>query len=266
MPGPVATIARAFTPNPRSVVSELYALPPAEFTRARNAKASALAQAGRTAEAREVRQLRRPAGALWAVNRLAHVDPRGLADFVATVARVRRTQLGDPRAAADAGRRQRAELDALVDRAGALLGEHGLPATPAMKRRIADTLLGAAVEPMHARELRAGRLTEELAAPGFEVLAGAPRGRPLRLVPRPTRSDPPVRARADAAAERERRLQQTELQRQAAARRTEADELARDAAELAQKLAAARARVREARRASKTAAASARKGRRAPDR
>lgn len=165
MPGPAATIARAFTPNPRSVVSELYALPPAEFTRARSAKASALAQAGRTAEAREVRQLRRPAGALWAVNRLAHVDPRGLADFVATVARVRRTQLGDPRAAADAGRRQRAELDALVDRAGALLGE-----------------------------------------------------------------------------------------------------LARDAAELAQKLAAARARVREARRASKTAAASARKGRRAPDR
>ncbi len=214
-----------------------------------------------------MRQLRRPAAALWAVNRLAHVDPRGLADFVATVDRVRRAQLGDPRAAADAGRRQRAELDALVERAGALLDEQGVHATPATKRRMSDTLLGAAVDAAHARELRAGRLTEELAAPGFEVLAGAPRGRPLRLVPRPSRPDPPVRERVDAEAERERRLQQSaELQRQATARQAEADDLAREAQELAQKLTAARARVREARRASKTAAAAARKGRRPPRR
>jgi hypothetical protein len=249
------------------IISELYAVPLGEFTRARNARASALAQAGRAAEAREVRQLRRPAAPLWAVNRLAHVDPRGLADFVATVDRVRRAQLGDPRGAADAGRRQRAELEGLVERAGTLLGEHRISATPATKRRMSDTLLGAAVDPAHARELRAGRLTEELAAPGFEVLTGAPRGRPLRLVPRSSRPDPPVRARGDVDTERERHLQQSvELQRQATARQAEADDLAREAQELAQKLTAARARVREARRASKTASAAAREGRRAPRR
>jgi hypothetical protein len=185
------------------------------------------------------------------------------------VEHVRRTQLRDPRAAAEALQRQRAELDALVARAGDLLARQGHRATAATHRRISDTLLGAAADRGHAQELREGRLTRELPAPGFEVLAGAPRGRHLRLV----RGEPapPGREAGSREAERRARAEQArelrdreaqELERAAAMRQSAAAEAAREAEELARKLDAARARVREAQRASRTAATAARKARR----
>jgi hypothetical protein len=268
------------------LIRELYALPPAEFTRARNARAAALRAAGHTKEARAVRALRRQPPALWATNRLAHVETERLGVFLDTVHELRRTQLQDPRAAADALRRQRAGLDALVSRAGQILAGHGHRATPVLQRRIANTLLGAAVDPDHARALREGRLTEELAAPGFEVLAGAPGGSHLRLVPPPT-PGPAAEARrrqkreaaretgvphrgaqreAQAEQERERRrLAAEELEREAAARRAAADAARREIEELTRQTRAARDRLRQAERAARAAAAPGRKARRGAD-
>jgi hypothetical protein len=188
-------------PDVHQVISELYALPLADFTRARNARAAALKAAGRPADALVVRELRRPPVTLWAVNRLAQTDAEPLATFVASVDEIRRTQLRDPRAASETVQRQRAALDALVGRATALLAEQGQRATPAAQRRIADTLLGAAVDREHAEALTAGRLTEELPAPGFEVLAGAAGGRHLRLVSN-ERDEEPARAPRGRAAAR----------------------------------------------------------------
>ena len=254
-------------------LEQLYRVPPSAFTRERNAKAIALRKAGEPAQAHAVRQLRRPSAPLWATNQLPHEDPRRLAEFIDSVERVLRLQLGDPRAAGEALQRQRAELDALVTRAGDLLARQGHRATPATLRRISDTLLGAAVDRHRAQELREGRLTQELSAPGFEVLAGAPRGRHLRLVPEgqaqrgqaaPSRE---VERRAQAEEERERRDRAAaDLERAAAVRQSAAVEVAREAEELARKLTAARARVREAQRVSKAAAAAARKARRGPRR
>jgi hypothetical protein len=189
------------------------------------------------------------------------------------VERVRQTQLRDPRAAGETLKRQRAELDALVVRAGDLLARQGYRATPAIQRRISDTLLGAAVDPHRAQELREGRLTQELSPPGFEVLAGAPQDRHLRLVPggqaqrgQGNRSREAER-RAQAEQERERRDREAEeLERAAAVRQSAAVEVAREAEELARKLTAARARVSEAQRESKAAVAAARKARRGPRR
>jgi hypothetical protein len=186
---------------------------------------------------------------------------------------VRRTQLRDPRAASATLQRQRAELDTLVARAGDLLARQGLRATATTLRRISDTLLGAAVDRHRAQELREGRLTQELSAPGFEVLAGAPGGSHLRLVPegqaqrrpRPASLEAERRARAQQARE-QRDREAEELQRVAAVRQSAAVEAAREAEELARKLTAARARVREVQRASKAAAAAARKARRGPRR
>jgi hypothetical protein len=253
-------------------IAHLYRVPPSAFTRERNATATALRKAGQPAQAHAVRQLRRPSAPLWATNQLAHEDPKRLAGFIVSVERVRQTQLRDPRAAGEALQRQRAELDALVARAGDLLARQGSRATPETHRRISDTLLGAAVDRQRAQELREGRLTQELSAPGFEVLAGAPRGN-LRLVP----GGQAQRGQGDRAGEAERRAraeqererhdrEAAELQRAAAARQSAAVEAAREAEELAQKLTAARARVREAQRASKAAVEAARKAHRGPRR
>jgi hypothetical protein len=249
-------------------IEELYRIPLSAFTRERNAKATSLRKAGQPAQAQAILQLRRPSAPLWATNQLAHEDPKRLAEFLDSVERVRQTQLRDPRAAGEALQRQRAELEALVARAGDLLARQGSRATSVTHRRISDTLLGAAVDRHRAEELREGRLTQELSAPGFEVLAGAPRGN-LRLVPGgqaqrgPRDRSGESERRAQAEQERERRDRAAaDLERAAAVRQSAAVEVAREAEELARKLTAARARVREAQRASKAAAAAVRKARR----
>jgi hypothetical protein len=278
-------------------IQDLYALPPAEFTRARNTRATALKAAGRTDAADTVRQLRRPTPALWAANRLAHLESKRLEAFLTSVDEVRRTQLRDPRAAADALRRQRADLDALVGRAGELLAGHGGQPTAETQRRVADTLLGAAVDRGLAQALREGRLTTELSAPGFEVLAGAPAGGHLRLVPSnksERATGTPERARRAAAAEkdaairdrreaekdaalRERRAQREaaaqqererrrrvveEAEREAEARRAAVETAQREFDELTRQVSAARERLREAQRAARVAASAGRKARR----
>ena len=176
--------AEAMADRSARIIAQLYRVPLSAFTRERNARATALEKAGEPAQAHAVRQLRRPSASLWATNQLAHDDPKRLATFFDTVEQVRRTQLRDPRGAGEAVRRHRGELHALVTQAGALLARHGYRATPASQRRIADTLLGAAVDRRHAQALREGRLTEELSAPGFDVLVSAPAGRHLKLVSR----------------------------------------------------------------------------------
>ena len=245
-------------------LERLHAVPPGEFTATRNRIAAELRKAGRPAEAQAVARLRRPSPALWAVNQLARGGRQDLAAFVEAVDRLRRVQLRDPRAAADALRAQRAALEALVARAGDLLRGADLAASPAILRRVSDTLMGAAADRDHARLLRRGALTEELAAPGFEAFSGARISTaPLRLVTRPEtarapaeRDDAARRAEAVAAAER---LERQALEHQEAVARLEAERAAAQArvAELGKELGAARGRARQAtaaaRRARRTA-------------
>src|ERR687891_394397 len=127
-------------------------------------------------------------------------------------------------------------------------------ASPAAQRLISDTLLGAAADRDRARELRAGHLTQELPAPGFEVLTGAPRGGHLRLVPPSVREARSGKAERQAKAEQEnerRRRDAEDRKRQAAEQQSVIAGLEREAEELARKLIAARERVREAQRESK---------------
>lgn len=267
------------------LTAELYALPPGDFTRERNARAAALKKAGRDADAVAVKQLKRPGPALWAVNQLTRAASARLAAFLQSVDKIRRAQLQDPRAAASAVQQQRSDLDALVTRAEGLLAEQGLSATQAVRRRISDTLRGAAVDADRVHDLRAGRLTEELAAPGFEVLLGAPRGGHLRVVPHtsaavPTRKeDDTRRTQAEQKPELARRLRELAeedrarrrreadtLAQNAAARQSDAEKARRELDDLLTKVATARERLRAAQHASSTAAAAARKARHAADR
>lgn len=244
-------------------IERLHAVPPGEFTATRNRIVAELRKAGRPAEAQAVARLRRPSPALWAVNQLARGGRQDLAAFVEAVDRLRRVQLRDPRAAADALRAQRAALETLVARAGDLLRGADLAASPAILRRVSDTLMGAAADQDQARLLRRGALTEELAAPGFEAFSGARIGTvPLRLVTRPETVRPADRdaavRRAEAVAAAER-LERQALERQETVARLEAEHAATKArvAELERQLGSARRRARQAsaaaRRARRTA-------------
>ena len=53
------------------VADDLYALPPGEFTRARDERAKALRKEGKREEADAVKALRKPTVAAWALNQLA---------------------------------------------------------------------------------------------------------------------------------------------------------------------------------------------------
>ena len=74
-------------------IGKLYAVPLAAFTRERDALAAALKKADHAAQARAVRQLRRPSAALWATNQLAHTDTERLAAFLDGITQVQKTQL-----------------------------------------------------------------------------------------------------------------------------------------------------------------------------
>jgi hypothetical protein len=227
-------------PAPGRDLAGLYAVPPAEFVRARNALAVRLRKAGRAEEAGEVQRLRRPSPALWAVNRLAGEAPDALIDLVRAVERLQRAQLGAGSGLAEATGRQRAALDGLVTRARALLTAAGLAATPAVLDRVSATLLGAAVDPRGRADLQRGWLAEERAAPGFEAFGLRPVPRAVRReqarptpAPAPARPDRRVeadaaRARADAAREvRAARQRATQLERRAAQRQRIADTAAK---------------------------------------
>ena len=298
------------TKHSDDAITKLYAVPLDAFTRERNTLAAELTKAGHADRARAVRQLRRPSAPLWATNQLARVDSERLEAFLDSVVQIRKTQLRDPRAATEALTRQRRELQHLVRQAGELLAKHGARATPEAERRISDTLLGAAVDRDRADELRHGRLTQELAAPGFEVLAGTGRPGHLRLVrggpPARTRDTPPETAEPDnverragldregqrqrdeaarsldkAARQREEKRRQQEeaaqsrheaaaqkreeaaaRQREMAERRTAVEQAGQEAKELTARLAAARQRLAEARRAAKLASTGSRASRR----
>ena len=271
---------------PARVVEELYAAPLRSFIRERDARASALSKAGSRASAGG--EAAAPAGRL-AVGRQPARPRRSEAS--GRPDRHRRTRPGrpapDPRGAAEALRTQRADLQTLVSRAGEVLGAQGYRLTPAISRRISDTLLGAAVDRQLAADLRRGGLMAEVPAPGFEVLSGV--ARPLRLVqgaevkiePRhpPAAKTPDEtgtgkakrenaeaarRARAIAAdEERARRRRDAEaLEREAASRQAAAQRAQREVAEAAAADGDASTPARRERRG-RAASAAARRARRA---
>lgn len=236
---------------PPEALDEVYAVPPADFTRTRNARAAALAKAGHRDAAEALRKLRRPAAPLWAVNQLARLDPRRLEAFIDAVAQLRRTQIRDPRAVGDAMRQQRAALDALLETARAHLAEHGLAAGQETLRRMSNTLQGAAVAREHTEDLRRGRLIEEMAAPGFEVFAGTTPAR-LKVLPggKTSTKDDERRAREEHA--RQQRAREAEArERLARERQAQADAAAKEVEALSSKLAEARRRLSEARHGAK---------------
>ncbi|MCU1423302.1 MAG: hypothetical protein JWN36_2953 [Microbacteriaceae bacterium] len=142
-----------------AIADELYALDPAEFTAARNARAK-----GTEGElAASVKALRKPSAAAALVNRIAREQTAGLDELAALGQRIREAQDdGDRDALLSLGAERREQIAALTDALG----------RTAAATEVAETLAAAVVDPMAAAAVRSGRLVRAL-APGDDDPSGA---------------------------------------------------------------------------------------------
>lgn len=208
----------------------LRSVPPSDFVSARDALAAKLQKDGKVVEARHVRRLRRPSPVVWALNNSASA-PREVSALADAVTDLRRAQLGqrDFRPAMD---RLRAAIAPLMRGASEKLRLARIPLSPALERRLHDTLIASVADRGLRADLLAGRLTEERGAAGFDILAKGP--------------IPAVSPRGKAR--KERRPADGRRQRQA-------EREAREAAKRAQREAKALNRVAEAKTRAADAAA-----------
>lgn len=162
------------------VADDLYALPPGEFTRARDERAKALRKEGKREEADAVKALRKPTVAAWALNQLARRRAKGVERLLAAGAELRAAQEellagGDRKAFQSAAATERDEVAGLAGEAAELAAEAGERPTPALHEKISETLHAAALDEETGEELRAGRLVRERAAiGGFGGMTAAP--------------------------------------------------------------------------------------------
>jgi hypothetical protein len=212
-------------------VDALYALPPEEFTAARNELAK------RTGDA-EIRKLKRPSQAAAVVNGLA----RGRRGDVERLLDAGRTLRAAQARGAGVEEATKAERDALAALVRAARGEGAT--SDAVLERVRATLQAAAADDDAAARVLAGRLEKELEPPGFGPLLAA-----AAAAPREARPKAQAAPKRDAAAMRRRR--EAERAAQAELRDAERGEReARRAWEQAQRrLEAAREAAERARRA-----------------
>jgi len=215
-------------PKPLAVVPELeaeldalYALPPADFTAARNDLARRLKQAGQDDASTRVKTLRKPTTPLWAVNQLTRGNPKGVEALIAASERLRTAQeealrSGESTALRDATAMERKVLRELTQQADELLRAAGHGSAG---ERIAATLRAAALAPEGQELLRRGRLSEELESAGFGAFAGMelPAGSPKPKVASPSeRRQREERARKLRERATKLRREATEAEREAA--------------------------------------------------
>lgn len=213
-----------------AVAAELYALPPDEFTAARNARAN---QADRPLAA-QIKALRKPTAAAWAVGLLAREGQLG--DALELSAALREAQ--DDLDAAELnrlGRKRRALVTALAAQAADLAAAKGVTVSASARTEVEKTINAAVMDAAAAAAVMTGRLVRTLEATGLEpvdltdAVGGSVPGVP----------DAPAPSRDDLAERRARKAAEREL-REAERAAGEAD---RELAKIDAKLAKARERT-----------------------
>jgi hypothetical protein len=224
----------------RDIGDELYALPPADFTGARDSQVVEARQSGDRATAAELAALKRPSVSAWLVNLLALRDPAALDRLISLGESIREAQGSvPPQQLRDLSAQRRSALEAVVARAQALARESGA-AEPSRAHlaEVESTLSAAMADESAAALVRSGRMLKPVSYSGFgqEGLGGfgpVPRtGAPTRAPDRSRSGAGPSAAgtadRAEAAAEAAQAL--AERQQAAQARVDEAQTQLDDAA------------------------------------
>ena len=193
------------------ITDRLYALPPEEFTRARNQAERDLRAAGKREQAERVKALRKPTAAAGAANRLVRSHRAQVETFLEAAARLRDAQVAGKGDLAAAAQAERVALDELVARGG---------------ESVRTTLQAAAVDDEIAHDLLQARLVREPEPAGFGTLLahaqpatgktraakratanpskGKRQAKPSAAAARPVNRRTPVSARHDDSAARAR--------------------------------------------------------------
>ena len=225
----------------QQAAEELYGLPPAEFTRARDERAKELRKSGDREAADGVKALRKPTVAAWALNQLARQRRKELGRLLKAGEGLRAAQeellAGGDRSAFQ--KAAAAERELVADLTGAtqeIVSKAGERPGAGLDEKVSATLHAAALDEDVAEELRAGRLTREREAIGGFGAAGtfdAP-------------ADSPSRARS--------RVPKKPAAKRAAPKKAAGAKKAADDARKRERLAAARTDERHARRELEAAA------------
>ena len=222
-----------------TLIDELYALDPSEFTAARDTQVKTL-KADDPAYAARVKALRRPATAAWAVNHFVRQESAQVEQLLALGEALREAQSALDGEELRALTRQRRQLTAaLTSRVKEAAAEAGQRLSAPVLDQVEATLTAALLDEGAAVAVRSGTLITPLASTGVDAvdLASAvalpatwgfvPRARPaavvkrpaLRLVPPPKVSAQERRAAKQALAETERALSRAAREHRSAERR-----------------------------------------------
>ncbi|MET7301364.1 hypothetical protein [Embleya sp. NPDC005575] len=155
-----------------AIADELYALPPSEFTAARDARAARARRDGDRGLATRVKALRRPTLAAWASNVLVRAHPdrvRGLLELGEELRRAHQDLDGTRLRALSV--RHRALTTALAGQARELAGKAGQPLSDQATLEVGGTLQAALADPESAAAWASGRLAHALLPPAFPFAA-----------------------------------------------------------------------------------------------
>jgi hypothetical protein len=232
----------------QETVDGLYALPLDEFTPARDELARRLRREGDGEAGAEVKRLRKPSVAAWALNQVRRKQAKESDDLLEAGRRLREAQesllAGEGREslqrAAAEERRLVGELAHLAERE---LAAAGRSVSAAVQEKLRATLHAVASDPEARDGLAAGRLVRDHEASGLGPLADAPAapstGPAAKGRAKAPASGPGAKTRARQPSAAERKVQRLEERLERAQVRLQ---------ELDEESAAAELRLREARR------------------
>ena len=227
-----------------AAVADLYALLPAEFTAARNARSAEAGRAGDKELAKRIKSLPKPSTAAWLVNLLADRRRDDLEAVLDLGAALREAQedLDQKQLRRLSTERQRL-LRAIIRQARDLAAELDHPVSDALAAEAEQTLWAAMTDAAAADAVASGQLVRSLTASGWEevdldgAVADPESVRPAGNANRPAAKEPPAGSSkesrdTDTAAQRRRRAAaQRQLRKlQAGAEEAEDSERAAEAA------------------------------------
>ena len=157
-------------------VDKLYQAPLAEFTAARNALVARIKAAHGADAAAHVKALVKPSIAAWTLNQLYwRHQPEFMALLMAgdALRLAQQQRLGGAEVdLAPPTRSRQSAIDTLLALATDILKEGGHAPSPDMRQRLLGSLDALAAYGTGSLAPKAGRLTEDVPAPGFAALAG----------------------------------------------------------------------------------------------
>jgi hypothetical protein len=159
-----------------AVTSELYSLPPQDFTAARNALVAQAKRDGDEALAGAIKELRRPSASAAVLNTLVRAQASKVEELLDVGGRLRAAQAagaGDDLRALMRSRQQ--AMATLLAAAEQVAPDLGVRFTSAVQREVQATLIAALADSASEQALRSGTLVSGLAYAGFgDAIESAP--------------------------------------------------------------------------------------------